>query len=100
MQTLDVSLHLQNLLDIEERWRRGLTIILPGHGMEDNWKFLRHEKRTTNEGVDSAPWPTGHQVTIVETIVGIVKNCVVRAVVFRELDHPVDNILVKPDEKD
>lgn len=60
--------------------------------MEYNWERLQNQKWTADEGVNSALVAARHQVTIIETIVGITENGVMRSVVFRELDNSVGSI--------
>ena len=76
-QCLNVSLDLRNLLDVEERRRRGFSIILARHSMEDDWELARHQERAANEEVCSFFISARFQFIGVEPFVRILQDGVV-----------------------
>ena len=81
----------RDFVDVEERRRRRLALVRPGDRVEDDGKIVIDEHWGANEGVDDLFRTPDLQLVVVKLLVRKIEDCLVRTVVFRELDVAASN---------
>ena len=81
-QCLNVRLDLRRLVDVEVRRRRRFTIVMPCKCMEDDWELRRGQLRRAKERVDDVRVATNSQLIIIEFLVRIVEDSLVRPIIL------------------
>ena len=78
-------------MNVEERRRRRLAVVLAGDRVEDDREVLVGELGPSNVGIDRLRARTGLELAAVEALIWEAQDSSMRAVVLRKLD---DTILV------
>ena len=87
LQLSHIGLHLLYFFDVEERRRRRLAIVFPGHGVEYHRKFFRRQIRGFQETVDDGCITAWHEITAIKLLIGELEDGFVGSEVFDEFNH-------------